>query len=141
MADNTASTSQESRESKKLNLDQLRRGLKIFEFVMPYRWSLIWGLFLLFLSSMVFMIFPYLSGEMVDIALGKSKYDITLKEVGLIMLIILVVQGFVSYMRVKLFATVSEKGIADVRKALYDKLISLPIVFLSKPGWVTWLAP
>ena len=132
MADNTASTSQESRESKKLNLDQLRRGLKIFEFVMPYRWSLIWGLFLLFLSSMVFMIFPYLSGEMVDIALGKSKYDITLKEVGLIMLIILVVQGFVSYMRVKLFATVSEKGIADVRKALYDKLISLPIVFFEQ---------
>lgn len=115
-----------------MTLDQLRTGLKIFEFVKPYWLSLFLGLLLLFVSSMVFMIFPYLSGEMVDIALGKSKYNITLKEVGFILLIILVAQGFVSYIRVKLFASVSEKGIADVRKALYDKLISLPIVFFEK---------
>jgi ABC-type multidrug transport system fused ATPase/permease subunit len=128
MADKTSTET----TSRILTLDQLRTGLKIFEFVKPYWLSLFLGLLLLFVSSMVFMIFPYLSGEMVDIALGKSKYNITLKEVGFILLIILVAQGFVSYIRVKLFASVSEKGIADVRKALYDKLISLPIVFFEK---------
>ncbi|MFQ5445923.1 MAG: ABC transporter transmembrane domain-containing protein, partial [Saprospiraceae bacterium] len=118
--------------SKKPIGEQLRMALQIFTFVRPYRGYLILGLVLLFLSSLVFMIFPYLSGEMVDIALGKSKYPITLKDVGFVLLIILVVQGFVSYFRVLLFATVSEKGIADVRRALYQKLISLPIVFFEK---------
>lgn len=132
MAEKTQTGEPKKPDSRKLSLDQLKKGLKIFEFVRPYRWSLIVGLTLLFLSSLTFMIFPYLSGEMVDIALGKSKYAITLKEVGYLLLLILVAQGFVSYMRVKLFATVSEKGIADVRKALYDKLICLPIVFFEK---------
>lgn len=123
---------QTSDTSRKFSLAQLKKGIGIFEFVRPYRWSLFLGLTLLFLSSLTFMIFPYLSGEMVDIALGKSKFNITLKEVGVVLLVILIVQGFVSYMRVKLFATVSEKGIADVRKALYDKLICMPVVFFEK---------
>jgi len=117
---------------KKISGEQLRKALQIFTFVKPYRVHLIAGLVLLFFSSLVFMIFPYLSGEMVDIALGKSRYPITLKDVGFLLLFILVVQGFVSYFRVLLFATVSEKGIADVRRALYQKLISLPIVFFEK---------
>ncbi len=114
------------------SLETLRKALQIFSFVTPYRGRLILGLVLLFLSSMVFMVFPYLSGEMVDIALGKSRYGITLREVGLILLAILFVQGFVSYYRVQLFASVSERGIADVRRALYERLITLPVVFFEK---------
>ncbi|GIV32338.1 MAG: multidrug ABC transporter ATP-binding protein [Saprospiraceae bacterium] len=114
------------------SLETLRKALQIFSFVTPYRGRLMLGLVLLFLSSMVFMVFPYLSGEMVDIALGKSRYGITLREVGLILLAILFVQGFVSYYRVQLFASVSERGIADVRRALYQRLITLPVVFYEK---------
>ncbi|TAK46323.1 MAG: ATP-binding cassette domain-containing protein [Saprospiraceae bacterium] len=131
MANNRHNT-ELSETPKKISGEQLRKALQIFTFVKPYRMHLIAGLVLLFFSSLVFMIFPYLSGEMVDIALGKSKYPITLKDVGFLLLFILVVQGFVSYFRVLLFATVSEKGIADVRRALYQKLISLPIVFFEK---------
>ncbi len=132
MAEKTKIDAEEKPTSRRLSAEQIRQGMKIFEFIRPYRSSLFLGLGLLFLSSLTFMIFPYLSGEMVDIALGKSQYGITLKEVGVLLLVILVVQGFVSYARVKLFAIVSEKGIADVRKALYDRLICLPIVFFEK---------
>lgn len=119
-------------ESKKLNLEQLRKALKIFEFVRPYRWKIFIGLFLLFVSSMVFMVFPFLSGELINIAQGESKYNVTLPQVGYFLIIVLVAQGFVSYFRVQLFATVSERGIADVRKALYAKIITLPLVFFEK---------
>jgi ABC-type multidrug transport system fused ATPase/permease subunit len=44
----------------------------------------------------------------------------------------LIAQGFISYFRIFLFAIVSEKGMADVRKALYQKLISLPVYFFEK---------
>ena len=116
----------------KLNRETLKQALSIFQFVRPYWWRLAFGLVLLFLSSMVFMVFPYLSGMMVDVAQGKSKWDFSLQDIGLILLLILVVQGFFSYTRVMLFAYVSEKGTADIRKALYDKLVSLPIVFFEK---------
>lgn len=116
----------------KLTRETFREALKIFEFVRPYRWSLILGMLLLFVSSLVFMLFPYLMGQMVDIAQGTSQLDLTLASMGWVLLIVLIAQGLVSYTRVILFAQVSEKGIADIRKALYEKLVSLPIVFFEK---------
>ena len=116
----------------KLTKETFREALKIFEFVRPYRWKLVAGMVLLFVSSLVFMLFPYLMGQMVDIAQGDSKLDLTLGNMGWVLLIVLVAQGTVSYARVILFAQVSEKGIADIRGALYKKLVSLPIVFFEK---------
>ncbi len=116
----------------KVTRETFKEALKIFEYIRPYRWMLVAGMVLLFLSSMVFMLFPYLMGQMVDIAQGASKLNLTLGSMGWVLLIVLIVQGVVSYTRVILFARVSEKGIADIRKALYEKLVSLPIVFFEK---------
>jgi len=113
----------------KVNRENFREALQIFEFIRPYKWSFIIGMFLLFLSSMVFMLFPYLTGLMIDTAQGKSEYDFSLKQIGFVLVAVLFAQGFVSYTRVILFANVSERGIADIRSALYQKMISLPITF------------
>lgn len=117
---------------KGFSLAQIKKTLTIFQFVRPYKWQLVVGMVLLFVSSAVFMVFPFLSGELINIAQGKSKYPFTLEEIGLFLVIVLVAQGFVSYYRVQLFANISEKGIADVRKSLYNKLITMPIVFFEK---------
>jgi ATP-binding cassette subfamily B protein len=116
----------------RLSREKLREALQIFKFVRPYRWHLILGLVLLFLSSLVFMVFPYLAGLMVDVAQGNTSRNLTLTDLGLVLLLILVIQGSFSYARVMLFAKVSEYGIADVRKSLYNKLLTLPIVFFEK---------
>lgn len=116
----------------KLTKENLRDAVAIFQYIRPYRWSFFLGLFLLFLSSLVFMLFPYLSGLMVDIAQGNAETDYDLQDIGWVLLMVLFVQGFVSYLRIWLFAIVSEKGIAGVRRALYEKLISLPITFFEE---------
>ncbi|MCC6281173.1 MAG: ATP-binding cassette domain-containing protein [Saprospiraceae bacterium] len=117
----------------KLSRQNLREALKIFEFLRPYRWQFITGLVLLFLSSTVFMIFPYSVGLMLDVAQGKeTAYDLNLSKIGLGLLVVLVFQGVVSYSRVQLFAQISERGTADIRNALYQRIISLPIVFFEK---------
>ena len=116
----------------KFEREKFKEALKIFRFVEPYKWHLIGGLFLLFLTSMTFMVFPYLSGKMIDVAQGNSELPYTLADLGLVLLVILVIQGVVSYARVMLFAIASEKGIAAVRQAVYEKMISLPIVFFEK---------
>ena len=119
----------EEDKSRKMNTETFREAMKIFEFVKPYRWSLIIGMILLFVSSMVFMLFPYLIGKMMDIASGVDFYDMDLNDIFWLMFVVLIAQGVVSYFRVLLFARLSEKGIADLRIALYEKLVSLPIVF------------
>ena len=66
---------------------------------------------------------------MVDIASGEKEINYSLVDVGWFLALILVVQGAVSYLRIYLFAIVSEKGIADVRRALYEQLIAMPMSF------------
>jgi len=119
----------EEDKNRKMNKETFRDAMKIFEFVKPYRVSLILGMILLFVSSMVFMLFPYLIGKMMDIASGLDFRGMDLNDIFWLMFGVLFAQGFVSYFRVLLFARLSEKGIADLRIALYEKLVSLPIVF------------
>ncbi len=116
----------------KLSREKLREAMYIFRYIRPYRWHLIIGMVLLFASSLVFMAFPYLAGLMVDVAQGRAGLALDLVQVGWILLGVLVLQGGISYARVMLFAQVSEKGIAAVRKALYEKLITLPLPFFEQ---------
>ncbi len=127
----------------KLSRESLREALHMYRFIRPYKWSFWGGMVLLFLSTTTFMIFPFLSGRIVDIAQGKHDftanifgkiyvYYLDLPRIGYIMAILLLIQGFVSYFRITLFAKVSEYGIADVKQALYQKLTSLPIPFFEQ---------
>jgi ATP-binding cassette, subfamily B, bacterial len=120
-------------KSSKLSRESVKEALRIFQFVRPYRWQFVTGLILLFLSSAVFMVFPRAVGLMLDVAQGKSNLsDIDLPQIGIGLLFILLFQGVVSYFRVTLFAQVSEGVAVDIRKALYERLISLPVVFFEK---------
>lgn len=116
----------------KVTKESFREALKTFKFIKPYRWYLIGGLITLFLSSLIFMVFPYLIGLLIDVAQGNAKYEVTLNDIGLGFIVVLIFQGITSYARVLLFANVSERGIADIRKAMYKKIISLPIPFFEE---------
>lgn len=117
---------------EKVTRERLRSTVRIFRFIKPYKWSFIFGMLLLSASSLVFMVFPGAAGEMANTASGESKFDFTLEQYGWFFLVLLIVQGVFSYLRTILFAHVSEKGMADVRKALYQKLITQPIAFFEK---------
>jgi ATP-binding cassette, subfamily B, bacterial len=127
----------------KITKDNIKAVGEIFQFIRPYRWSFWVGMILLFLSTTTFMIFPFLSGRIVDIAQGKHDfifhfggksipYYLDLPRIGYLLTILFVVQGFISYFRVTLFAKVSEYGIADMKQALYQKMVSLPVTFFEK---------
>ena len=79
----------------KLTRESLREAVRTFNYIRPYKWYFFGGMFLLFLSSLVFMIFPYLIGLMVDIAQGSSDVNFSLKDIGVFLIIVLVVQGTV----------------------------------------------
>ena len=119
-------------KAKRLTMQQLKEARSMLTFIRPYRWQFITGLVLLFVGSMLFMVFPKMAGEMADVADGKGKLGFTLNPIGLGLIIILVLQGILSYFRVILFAIVSERGMADIRSSIYQRLIALPIYFFEK---------
>jgi len=104
----------------------------MLSFIRPYRWHFIGGLILLFLGSLIFMVFPFLAGELADVATGNSKLGFDLDQIGLMLIVILFLQGIMSFLRVIWFAVVSERGMADVRSSIYRKLIGLPVYFFER---------
>lgn len=119
-------------ERPTLSKDGWLKAKQVLAYLKPYKWSFIGGLFFLVAGSTVFMIFPAAAGELIDIALGQSKWGYTLKDVGFVLMFILILQAMTSYFRVLLFANVSERGMADIRKALYERLITQPTAFFDK---------
>lgn len=123
-----------AKERKKVTKEQVQSSAKIFRYMMPYKWSFIIGLLLLTGSSLLFMIFPGAAGEMANKAAGRPTKVLTLDlwQYGMFFLVLLIIQGVTSYFRTVLFANVAENGMADVRKAVYQKLISQNITFFEK---------
>lgn len=119
-------------ERPKISKDGWLKAKQVLAYLKPYQWSFFAGLFFLVVGSSVFMVFPAAAGELIDIALGQSKWGYTLKDVGFVLMFILILQALTSYFRVLLFANVSEKGMADIRKALYNQLITQPIAFFDQ---------
>lgn len=119
-------------EQPKISKDGWAKAKKILSYLRPYRWSFFIGLLFLGLGSGVFMLFPAAAGELIDIAMGKSKSGYTLTDLGYGLMLVLAVQALASYFRVLLFANVSEKGMADIRKALYDKLLTQSTTFFDQ---------
>ncbi len=116
-------------DKRKINKTSIRYLTGIFRYMLPYKGLFLLGLVALTLSSIMLLAFPRLAGELLDVASGKPKYFTTINQVALALLLILFVQGIFSFIRVYTFSIVSEKGMADVRQAIYQKIIWLPMTF------------
>lgn len=106
--------------------------MQLLGYLRPYRWPYFLSLFLLFISSTVFMVFPIGSGEIINVVTGKGEYGLTLDQIGLGLLVILVIQSLISFLRVMLTTYVSEHVMADLRGDLFRKMITFPIPFFEE---------
>lgn len=122
----------QSEEKVKLNREKLGKALKVFRYVLPYRGRFIAGMVFLSLGSLLFLVIMRTPGEFFNIINGEPEYNLSLNGLFLVLLVLLGVQSVMSYLRVQLFAQVSEKSMADLRTDLYRKLVSLPISFLEE---------
>ncbi len=122
----------DSKDKKRVSREEFIDSLQIFKFIKPYKWYLIGAFVMLILSSLTTMTFPFLAGVLTDISTGTDRYGLDLNDIGKLLILIIIVQGFVSYSQVWLNAVVSEKSMADLRMALYAKMVSLPIFFFEE---------
>ncbi len=120
----------EEDKKRKLNKDGVSKIIKIFVFLKPYKQLFIFGLIALAFSRLTALAFPKLIGEVINVIDKKS--DFTVNQVTLFLFGVLVMQAIFSFLRVFIFSRVAEKTMADIRKTVYAKIISLPISFFEK---------
>jgi ATP-binding cassette subfamily B protein len=108
----------------------LRKFFGVFRFVLPYKAAFILGMIALTFSSLTALSFPFMGGKLLDAASGKSTFFLsTINEVTLGFGVIVLFQALFSYLRVFFFSRFTERSIADLRLAVYQKMIWLPQSF------------
>ena len=120
-------------KGKQLTKNDWNSIIRLYRYILPYKWTFILGLLFLVFSTTASLVFPYIFGSLIDIVNGKDKLGInSINDAALILLVILFFQAFFSYFRILLFAKVSENGMGEIRKSLYKTIIHLPLYFFEK---------
>jgi ABC-type multidrug transport system fused ATPase/permease subunit len=123
-------TETEQAEHKKLSWGGLKRLFSLMRFIMPYKYSFSIGLLALSLSSLGTLAFPMLLGDLLDQADPEASLK-RINTIALILLGIFAANAVFSYLRIYLFALVTQHMLADLRQATYNHLIRLPMSFFS----------
>ena len=135
-------------QKAKINKENLRQALVLFKYLKPYRGKFIAGLICIALSAFTTALFPLFLGKMIDaaspgatipgmdtgakIGLGLKNIHWSLNTTLLLIFCQLTVQTFFSFMRVYLLTAVGEKSLADMRKDVYSKLLTMPMSFFTE---------
>jgi len=122
--------SAEEEEKKRISKASLKKSLRLFKYVKPYLGTFIIGMIFLFLSSAASMVFPFLTGKLIDAA--NSEFIEKINEIALLLLGIFLLNAIFSYFRIYLFAIVTQKTLAALRQATYEHLIHLKMSFFSE---------
>lgn len=126
------SVNEQETTKKKLTGERLKEGLRIFRYVLPYKWQFGLGMLSLGIGSLLFLGITLVPGEMLNVLSGESQRGFTINQLFLFVVILLGVQSVLSFLRVNWFAIVSEKGMANLRTDIYEKLIGLSIPFFEQ---------
>lgn len=130
MANTTAPNS--VNERPKLSLDQLRRSLRIFSYVLPYKWSFLASMLAVMFSSLLFLAIMQIPGEWFKIINGESEYGVSLNGLFGILVVLLALMALLSYIRTVLMTLVSERSMQLLREEFYQKLLSLGVPFFEE---------
>ncbi len=122
----------------KLSKSALRKFLRLFRYIRPYRWAFAAGLILLLFTSLLSMAFPGLMGKLVDASSGGTPSDAhelfdlgNIDSVALLLLGVFALQALLGFGRIYLFSYVTEHMLASLRQDTYEHLLKLPMNFFA----------
>lgn len=137
-------------EKVKISKESLKQALVLFTYLKPYRTKFILSMVFIALSAFTTSLFPFFLGKMIDAAspggsagmmggapsmiegLGLKEVKWTLNFTLILIFVQLGFQTIFSFMRVYLLTEVGEKSLADMRKDVYSKLLSMPMSYFTE---------
>ena len=106
---------------------------EMFRFTKPYRTRLVVGTVAVIVSAGLGLVFPAIMGDLVDSVVPSADTDPgNLDRYGLILIVVLIVQAVFNYVRVYQLALVGEGVVADLRRAVFDRVVRLPVPFFDR---------
>jgi len=148
MARHTLDLKEGKSPKAKINKENLRQALVLFKYLRRYRGKFILGMVFILLTAFSTSLFPLFLGKMIDAASpgssmtnigGGTQFGINLKNIHwslntalLLIFCQLLLQTLFSFMRVYLLTSVGEKSLADMRKDVYSKLLTMPMSFFTE---------
>lgn len=141
---NSGTAQAEELPKAKINKESIKQVMRLLTYLKPYRTKFFLGLACLILSSASSFLFPLLMGRLIGTsAQGKQAGGVMPQEildflptdintVAITLLGVLFIQAIFSFFRINWFVEVAEKGLADIRRDTYHKLITLPMNFFSQ---------
>ncbi len=119
-----------TREPTKGTLADFQQFRDLFGYTRPYRIQLIVGIIAVAIASGLTLIVPQFVRRFFDtFATRLSSPDFQLTQVVLLILLVFLVQAAFNFLRTYMIAQVGEGVVADLRRALYGHLMTLPIRF------------
>ena len=141
---NSGNAQSEELPKAKINRESIKQVMRLLSYLKPYRVKFFLGLACLILSSASSFLFPLLMGRLIGTG-GAPKqagnmmpkeildsFPSDINTVALTLLGVLFIQSIFSFFRINWFVEVAEKGLADIRRDTYHKLITLPMNFFSQ---------
>ncbi|NTW48333.1 MAG: ATP-binding cassette domain-containing protein [Chlorobiales bacterium] len=118
----------------KLNRDALSQARELFKYILPYKRKFAVGLVSLLISSLLGLVFPFVTGKLVDSAiLGKTgSWFGDIDHIAMLLLLSLALQAFFSFFQSILFVEVGERSLSDIRRDTYSRLVRLPMTFFGQ---------
>jgi ABC-type multidrug transport system fused ATPase/permease subunit len=131
----------------KINKENLRQALVLFTYLRPYRAKFVLSMVFIALSAFTTSLFPFFLGKMIDAAVPGASLQTTpsfLSSFGLdqlhwslnttliLIFVQLAVQTVFSFMRIYLLTEVGERSLADMRRDVYTKILTLPMQFFTE---------
>ena len=120
----------------KLDKATLRKAMRVFRYLRPYRGWFGLGLLLLIITTGLSLLFPLLLGQLVDAARGDTGAQSDLlkriDQVALLLLAVFAAQAFFGFFRIYLFSWITENMLANMRRDTYDHLLKLPMTFFAQ---------
>lgn len=114
-------------DQPRLDAASSRRQLRfLLSYYRPYAWRMILSVVVMLPSSAISLLFPRLTGELVDSIITTSS-SAALGKVGLTFLALLAVQAVTGYMVSVTMSRTTERVIARLRTDLFDRIVRLPM--------------
>jgi ABC-type multidrug transport system fused ATPase/permease subunit len=120
----------------KLSIANLKKSMRLFTYLRGQKWQFALGMVFLAGTAGVGLIFPLISGKMFsffgDCGQDTTQTQLDLKDTGIKLLGLLVIQSFVSFGRVSMFSRVTENILKGLRSDVFKKLVRMPMGYFSK---------
>ncbi len=111
----------------KVSRESLGDMLSLYKYLKPYSRRLAIGVYLLIISTLLGLLFPLLSSELINSGSKAQAFHI-----ARLIVVVLLVQGVMSFFQSYLFNIFGESGLSNLRKALFGHLIEMPMTFYSQ---------